>query len=180
MRDHYRILEDPLGQGAFGEVRRCVYLKLFQDIQQEEDDAEASMNDSANVSAGELEPVRGTEKAKSGRQSKGEEDLKDAPKIDYGQSFFKQYRAVKVLSKNHMTSSGYEKFYSEVDAMLHLSGEAGSEISHGHPSIIKMFHYYEDVNRFYLVSELCEGGDIFAFIDQKRKLEINEAAMILK
>jgi len=79
-----------------------------------------------------------------------------------------------------MTSSGYEKFYNEVDSMLDLSGEAGSETSYGHPSIIKMFHYYEDVNRFYLVSELCEDGDIFSFIDQKRKLEINEAAMILK
>ena len=32
MRDYYRILDPPLGSGAYGEVRRCIYKENILDI----------------------------------------------------------------------------------------------------------------------------------------------------
>ena len=30
-----------------------------------------------------------------------------------------------------------------------------------HPNIIKLYEYYEDDRRFYLVMELCTGGEVY-------------------
>ena len=35
-------------------------------------------------------------------------------------SFYKQYRAVKIISKNHMDDKGLESFKNEVEIMLYL------------------------------------------------------------
>lgn len=67
MRDYYRILENPLGRGAFGEVHKCVY----------------------------------------------KENSKD-------NLYFKQYRALKSIDKNHMERSDFKKFENEVEIMLAL------------------------------------------------------------
>lgn len=38
-------------------------------------------------------------------------------------SFYKQYRAVKIMSKNHMDDKGYKSFQNEVEIMLYLNGK---------------------------------------------------------
>lgn len=30
-----------------------------------------------------------------------------------------------------------------------------------HPNILKMFEFFEDEKRFYIVTELCSGGDLY-------------------
>lgn len=30
-----------------------------------------------------------------------------------------------------------------------------------HPSILKIFEFYEDDHKYYLISELCTGGEVF-------------------
>lgn len=50
-----------------------------------------------------------------------------------------------------------------------------------HPSIIKVFDYYEDSERIYMVTELCYGGDLHdKLVEKKRtKFEEQEAASII-
>jgi calcium-dependent protein kinase len=35
-----------------------------------------------------------------------------------------------------------------------------------HPSIMKMFHFYEDEKRFMLITEVCKGGDLFNYVEE--------------
>ena len=75
-----------------------------------------------------------------------------------------------------MEKSDLQKFHNEVEIMLALQGED----KRGHPSIVKMYHYFEDPKRFMLITELCQGGELFEYIEEKIKLDINESALILK
>lgn len=36
-----------------------------------------------------------------------------------------------------------------------------------HPNIIKIYDYFEDLERFYIVTELCTGGELFDRIEKK-------------
>ena len=49
-----------------------------------------------------------------------------------------------------------------------------------HPNIIKLIALYEDQKRFYLVTELCTGGDLYDEIIILKKLEEAQAACIIK
>ena len=97
MRDYYRILEDSLGKGAYGEVRKCIY------------------------------------------KEKGILDK---------QSFFKEYRACKVMSKSHMEKKDYDSFENEISLLWRLSKKK-------HPNIMRLYHYFEDWNRLMICMELC-------------------------
>ena len=118
MRDYYRILDPPLGTGAYGEVRRCVY----------------------------------------------KENMKDK------KSSMKQYRAVKILSKAYMEERDILSFQNEVECMYKLQ----------HPSILKMYHYFEDPKRYLLVQDIIEGGELYDLVKKEKKFEVKEAAFILK
>ena len=111
-------------------------------------------------------------------------------------TFFKQYRAVKIISKNHMDEKGRASFFNEVDIMLDLSGEydrmkkikenkaankTEEVTSECHPSIVNMFHYFEDTKRYLLISEYCKGGELFQYIQNENgKIEHDLSALILK
>ena len=49
-----------------------------------------------------------------------------------------------------------------------------------HPNIIKIFEFYEDEAFFYIVSELCTGGELFDRIAYETRLSEPDAAMIMK
>lgn len=117
MRDNY-IIDDLLGQGTFGEVRRCVW-----------------MNDP---------------KSKRGSRQK-------------------EYRAVKILSKNYMEEKEMRSLKNEIGCLSLLS----------HPNIMKFHHFYEDMKRYMIITELCTGGDLFELISASR-LSQGETAVILK
>lgn len=57
----------------------------------------------------------------------------------------KQYRAVKILAKAHMEHKDIENFKQEVACMMILQKE------NVHPSLVKLFHVFEDPKRYMLV-----------------------------
>jgi len=89
-----------------------------------------------------------------------------------------------------MDDKGLMSFKNEVEIMLYLTNKLRSDLFDGdedvdeqqtHPSIVKIFHYFEDARRFLLVTELCEKGELFGYIQENDgKIELDQAALILK
>ena len=42
-----------------------------------------------------------------------------------------------------------------------LFNELDNLSSLDHPNIIKLYEYFEDLKRYYIVTEICKGGDLF-------------------
>ena len=49
-----------------------------------------------------------------------------------------------------------------------------------HPNIVKIFEYYEDKQNYYIVTEICRGGELFDEIVEKGKFSENEAAIVTR
>lgn len=90
-------------------------------------------------------------------------------------SAVKQYRAVKILSKAHMEDKDIDAFKEEVACMMVLQKE------NVHPSLVRLYHIFEDPKRLLLVQELFTGGDLYDYMSaNKSKLEPHDAAIIIK
>lgn len=79
-------------------------------------------------------------------------------------------RAVKVISKKSETLREKSKFISEVEILARLN----------HPNIIRIYEMFEDEKKYYVVSELCTGGELFDFITQQGHLSEDMAAEIMR
>ena len=42
-----------------------------------------------------------------------------------------------------------------------------------HPNILKLFHSFEDEENFYIISELCEGGNLWDFMMDQESMYYN-------
>ena len=49
-----------------------------------------------------------------------------------------------------------------------------------HPNILKMYEFFEDEKRYYIVTELCAGGELYQEISSKGKLTEVESQMVIK
>ena len=49
-----------------------------------------------------------------------------------------------------------------------------------HPNILKLYEVFEDDKRYYLVTELCKGGELFDEIINKVQFSEKEAATIVQ
>jgi calcium-dependent protein kinase len=49
-----------------------------------------------------------------------------------------------------------------------------------HPNILKLYEVFEDSKGYYLVTELCTGGELFEYITEKRKFSEATAAHFMK
>lgn len=49
-----------------------------------------------------------------------------------------------------------------------------------HPNIVKMYEFFEDDKRYYLVTEICKGGELFDEVLQRGKFSERDAAVLLK
>ena len=80
-----------------------------------------------------------------------------------------QKRAVKIFQKN-LTNSNDEKLQllKEISILKELD----------HPNIIRMYEFFEDVSRLYLVMEYCSGGELFTEILKRQSFSEKEAAKI--
>jgi len=78
-----------------------------------------------------------------------------------------QTRAIKIIKK---ADQDQEKFFLEVDILTKIS----------HPNIMRIFEFYEDSKHFYIVSELCSGGELFEKISEKGQFTEKEAAQLMK
>jgi len=63
-------------------------------------------------------------------------------------------RAVKIIEKQYQSPEEQQKLINEVQILKQLD----------HPNIIKIYEFYQDKNRFYIVTELCTGGELFDHI----------------
>jgi len=79
----------------------------------------------------------------------------------------KQNRAVKILKKSEQDE---EKLFLEVNILSKLS----------HPNIMQIYEFYDDNTNFYIVSELCKGGELFDMISEKGCFSEQEACPIMK
>lgn len=77
-------------------------------------------------------------------------------------------RAIKIIDKSKV--SNVERFRLEVEIMMRLN----------HPSILRLFDYFEDKKNIYLVMELCSGGELFDRIIEKKYYDETEARAIFK
>lgn len=60
-------------------------------------------------------------------------------------------RAVKVLRKSHMDDDEKRMLFNEINILKEID----------HPNIVKMYEFFEDEKRYYLVTEICKGGELF-------------------
>jgi serine/threonine protein kinase len=49
-----------------------------------------------------------------------------------------------------------------------------------HPGIVNMYEFFEDSSRFYLVQEICKGGELFDEIIARGKFSETDASMLTK
>jgi len=80
----------------------------------------------------------------------------------------KVQRAIKVIDKSKV--SNVERFKLEVEIMMRLN----------HPSILRLFDYFEDKKVIYLVLELCSGGELFDRIVENQFYNEEDARHIFK
>jgi len=78
-----------------------------------------------------------------------------------------QKRAIKVIKKSEQDE---EKFFLEVDILSKLS----------HPNIMQIYEFYDDAKHFYIVSEVCNGGELFEQISEKGSFTEKAASQIMK
>jgi len=80
-------------------------------------------------------------------------------------------RAIKVIDKKMLNSStDLESFLNEVSMLKSLD----------HPNIVKVFEYYQDSRNYYLITELCSGGELFERIISRGSFNEAQAAHYMK
>ncbi len=79
-------------------------------------------------------------------------------------------RAVKVIFKDKADFEEIVKIKEEVKILSKLD----------HPNIIKFYEFFEDSRKLYIVSEICEGGELFDRIQAKKKFDESDARLIMK
>ena len=76
----------------------------------------------------------------------------------------KEIRAMKVIMKKTENSK------NEIDIMRKLN----------HPNIVNVFDIYEDSKKYYIIMEICEGGELFEAISEQGAFGEDDCAHIMK
>ena len=79
-------------------------------------------------------------------------------------------RAVKILRKDLLDEYEIHRFTHEIEMLKRLD----------HPNIIKLYEFYEDPARYYLVTELCLGGELYDELCIREAFEEQDAAIIIQ
>jgi calcium-dependent protein kinase len=79
-------------------------------------------------------------------------------------------RAVKIIRKDLMTNEGLR---------ANLDKEISILRSLDHPNVVRIFEFFEEVKRLYIVMEFCKGGELFAEIVKRKYLTEIHAAHIM-
>ena len=91
----------------------------------------------------------------------------------YGQVFLVRHkkmnllRAMKIIPNNSKNQK--EKTDEEIELLKQLD----------HPNIVKLFEYFSDKDKYYLITEYCRGGDLFDLIKKKKRFSEFSAAYIM-
>ncbi|CAD8108836.1 unnamed protein product [Paramecium primaurelia] len=80
-------------------------------------------------------------------------------------------RAMKVISKSRLsTTELQQKFINEINVYKQLD----------HPHILKLYEFYQDEKNYYIIIELCTGGELFDKIIEKGSFSEKEASYVMK
>ena len=79
-------------------------------------------------------------------------------------------RAVKVMRKDALDGKEKTRFFYEIEILKTLD----------HPNILKLYEIFQDDKRYYLVTELCTGGELFEEITKRSTFSEKDAANILQ
>ena len=79
-------------------------------------------------------------------------------------------RAVKIIDKISMSQNEKVRLKYEIDILKNLV----------HPNIVRLFEVFEDTSTIFLVTELCEGRELFDEIIARGRFTELEAAIVLK
>ncbi|OMJ66818.1 hypothetical protein SteCoe_36202 [Stentor coeruleus] len=79
-------------------------------------------------------------------------------------------RAVKIIRKDLMTNEGLR---------ANLDKEISILRSLDHPNVVRIYEFFEEVKRLYIVMEFCKGGELFAEIVKRKYLTEIHAAHIM-
>lgn len=91
----------------------------------------------------------------------------------YGQVYLVRHkkmgllRAMKVIPVNSQNEE--DKTDEEIELLKQLD----------HPNIVKLFEYFSDTDKYYLIMEFCKGGDLFELIKKKKKFSELSAGYIM-
>ena len=82
----------------------------------------------------------------------------------------KIFRAMKVIKKRYIYNyQEGEKIKKEIDILKSLD----------HPNIIRVFEFYNTIRKFYIISELCNGGELFDQIIKFKNFDEKKASIIM-
>ena len=81
-----------------------------------------------------------------------------------------QQRAVKIVDKLQLDDGERVRMKYEIDILKNLN----------HPNIVRLYEVYESKTNFFLVTELCEGCELFEEISSRKQFAEQEAAHVVK
>ncbi len=79
-------------------------------------------------------------------------------------------RAVKIIDKMAMEKEEHIRMRYEIDILKNLN----------HPNIVQLYEIFESKANLYLVTELCDGIELFDEITKRRNFNEQEAAEVIK
>lgn len=77
---------------------------------------------------------------------------------------------MKILRKTSMNEFEKEMLRGEIINLKKLD----------HPNILKMYESYECEKRYYIVTDICGGGELFEEITSRKSFSENDAAILMK
>ena len=81
-----------------------------------------------------------------------------------------EFRAVKIIDKLNMGEQERVRLKYEIDILKNLN----------HPNIVRLYEVYENKSSIFLVTELCDGVELFDEIAKRQKFSELEAAIVTK
>ena len=82
----------------------------------------------------------------------------------------KEERAVKVFRKDLTTLQANEKLKKEIEILKQVN----------HPNIIRIYEFFEEEKRLFVVLEKCQGGEVFEEILKRKYFTEVQAANLIK
>lgn len=77
---------------------------------------------------------------------------------------------MKILDKKSIPPNEAEKMISEIQVLKQLD----------HPHILKLYEFYQDAKCYYIIMELCSGGELFDQIIDKGSFTEKEASFVMR
>ena len=79
-------------------------------------------------------------------------------------------RAVKIINKKTLKPIAQDSLMSEISILKRMD----------HPNILKLYEFFQDSKRYFLVTELCTGGELFERIAQEQYFSEQDSANMIK